>query len=85
MRETFEILQSLGGKGTVKQIRNLARQRGIKVLTVTADLRALRQWRMVEASPYRPGVRMDDTVWFLTGEQMSWNVIHASPEVRNSG
>lgn len=75
MRETFQLLESLGGRARTKDIRDVAKAIGYDTQGIVQELRKLRAWKMVDNVPIKPGVKIDDIIWFTTGEKMSWNVI----------
>lgn len=74
MRETYEILESLGGSATLMEIRNRAKQLANSHRNVSAELRSLAKWGLVQATPVKRGVPYRASVWKITGKR-EWNVI----------
>lgn len=75
MRETFQLLESLGGRARLKDIRERAKAIGYDTQGIGQELRRLRSWKVVDKVQIKSGVKMEDIVWFTTGEKMDWNVI----------
>ncbi len=77
MRQTLELLRSLGGEASIRQMRLRAKELGYSSDGIYQELRNLRRWYVVEAL-HSKGGRFDDTVWKITGN-FEFNVI--SPEI----
>ncbi len=73
MRIALELLKSLGGSGTLPQMRARAIELGISVDGICHELRNLRRWHVVEAIPAKSG-RLDEVVWRIIGD-FEFNVI----------